>query len=66
MADTLRIKLATSNVNPNGNFGSGQSDASWQITDQNNNVVASRNNTNTTTTYYDTVILPTSGFYALT
>jgi hypothetical protein len=64
--DTLRIKLATSNVNPNGNFGSGQSDASWQITDQNNNVVASRNNTNTTTTYYDTVILPTSGFYALT
>ena len=64
--NTLRIKLVTSNVNPNGNFGSGQSDASWQITDQNNNIVASRNNTNTTTTYYDTVKLPASGFYALT
>ena len=59
------IKMTTSSMGADGNFGSNPSDASWQITDANNNVVASRTNTNVTTTYNDTVTLAQSGFYTL-
>jgi len=61
----LRIKLLTSSIGANGNFGSSPADASWQITDANGNVVASRTNANVTTTYYDTVMLHSANFYTL-
>jgi Peptide-N-glycosidase F, C terminal/Secretion system C-terminal sorting domain len=60
------VKLTTSSIGADGNFGDSPADASWQITDANNNVVASRTNANTTTAYVDTVTLNSSGFYALT
>jgi hypothetical protein len=61
----LRIKLLTSSIGADGNFGDNPADASWQITDANGNVVASRTNANITTTYYDTVTLQSSNFYTL-
>ena len=63
---TFVVRMTTSSIGANGNFGSNPADASWQITDANNNVVASRTNTNVTTTYSDTVTLNSSNFYALT
>ena len=63
---TFIIKLTTSSIGADGNFGDSPADASWQITDANNNIVASRNNTNVTTAYADTVTLNSSNFYALT
>jgi hypothetical protein len=61
----LRIKLLTSSIGADGNFGDSPADASWQITDANNTVIASRSNANVTTTYYDTVTLQSSSFYTL-
>jgi hypothetical protein len=63
---TFIVKMLTSSIGANGNFGSNPADASWQITDQNNNVVVSRTNANVTTTYNDTVYLNTSSYYTLT
>lgn len=63
---TFLIRMKTSSIGEDGNFGDNPSDASWQITDANNNIVASRSNTNVTTTYLDTVTLNSSNFYSLT
>ena len=60
------VKLQTSSIGANGNFGANPADASWQITDQHGTVVASRTNANVTTTYNDTVSLNTSSYYTLT
>lgn len=46
-------------------WGSGASDASWDIIDANGAVVASHSNLSISTTYKDTVNLTGEGFYAL-
>lgn len=59
------VKLQTSSIGANGNFGQNPADASWVIKDMNGAVVAQRTNANVTTTYYDTVYLNNAGFYTL-
>lgn len=64
------INLTTSSLAANADpilsdWGSGVSDASWDIIDANGVVVASRSNLNTASTYKDTINLNGAGFYAL-
>lgn len=46
-------------------WGSGASDASWELRDANGAVVASRSNLNIRTAYKDTINLTAAGFYSL-
>lgn len=64
------INLTTSSLAANADpilsdWGSGASDASWDVIDANGAVVASRSNLNTFTSYKDTINLTGAGFYAL-
>jgi hypothetical protein len=63
--NTFIMRLSTSSIGADGNFGDNPADASWIITDENGNTVSSRTNTDVTTTYNDTVRLKSEGFYTL-
>jgi hypothetical protein len=58
------VYMKTNNVGENG-IGSGPSETSWKIVDNNNNIIASRTNAAISTTYNDTVSMPRTGFYKL-